>query len=254
MNLKDAHAPMSSDAKPLPSRGQQVAAWGVHLYTSLGLPLALASLIALIDGDATLFFLLNLSAVLIDATDGFLARTLKVKEILPLFNGAKLDDLIDFLTFTFLPVISIFQLALLPREYAPWLALPLIASAYGFCQQRAKTEDAFVGFPSYWNIAAFYLYLFTPAPLVTLGLIIFLSVMTFVPIHYIYPSRTPLLFKTTVLGGLLWACALAYLAITPESPQRFEIACVSLSYVVYYILLSFLHHYRVTRRATISEV
>ena len=95
MNLKDAHPQTNSEVKPPPSKGQQVIAWGVHLYTSLGLPLALASMIALVDGDATLFFLLNLSAVLIDATDGFLARTLKVKEVLPSFNGAKLDELID---------------------------------------------------------------------------------------------------------------------------------------------------------------
>jgi phosphatidylcholine synthase len=32
------------------------------------------------------------------------------------------------------------------------------ASAYGFCQLDAKTGDHFfLGFPSYWNILAFYL-------------------------------------------------------------------------------------------------
>ena len=39
------------------------------------------------------------------------------------------------------------------------LVVALVASAYGFCQMPAKTTDGyFVGFPSYWNIVAFYLY------------------------------------------------------------------------------------------------
>ena len=40
------------------------------------------------------------------------------------------------------------------------LVVALVASGYGFCQIPAKTTDGyFVGFPSYWNIVAFYLYL-----------------------------------------------------------------------------------------------
>ena len=36
---------------------------------------------------------------------------------------------------------------------------PVLASAYGFSQTEAKTEDGyFLGFPSYWNIVAFYIY------------------------------------------------------------------------------------------------
>ena len=40
-----------------------------------------------------------------------------------------------------------------------WLLFPLLASAYGFCRDQAKTDDGyFLGFPSYWNIVAFYCY------------------------------------------------------------------------------------------------
>ena len=40
-----------------------------------------------------------------------------------------------------------------------WLLAPLLASAYGFCRKQAKTDDGyFLGFPSYWNIVAFYCY------------------------------------------------------------------------------------------------
>ena len=59
---------------------------------------------------------LMLVACLVDATDGTLARRLRVKELLPNFDGAKLDDLIDFLTFTSLPLALVWRAELLPAR------------------------------------------------------------------------------------------------------------------------------------------
>ena len=237
--------PSSSASQP--KLYQKILAWLVHLYTSLGLVLALCSVFALFDHNASLFFVLNFTAVMIDASDGFLARSLRVKEVTPYFNGTKLDDLIDYITFTFLPVISLPLLDLLPREYVLWLSVPLIASSYGFCQQRAKTDHSFVGFPSYWNIVAIYLFVFTPPLWAVLSIILFLSFMTFIPIHYVYPTRTALLFKTTMIGGAVFMLALFYIAITPKSAHIIWVAYGSLVYVVYYTILSFIHHIRVHR-------
>ena len=118
--------------------------------------------VCIVDGSPRGFrwaFGLMLVACLVDSTDGTLARRLRVKEVLPNFDGAKLDDLIDFLTFTSLPLALIWRAELLPTP-AQWvLVVALVASGYGFCQIPAKTADGyFVGFPSYWNIVAFYLY------------------------------------------------------------------------------------------------
>ena len=42
--------------------------------------------------------------------------------------------------------------------------LPLLASAYGFSQVNVKTDDGFfLGFPSYWNIVAYYLFVLAAA-------------------------------------------------------------------------------------------
>ena len=42
--------------------------------------------------------------------------------------------------------------------------MPLLASGYGFSQVNVKTADGFfLGFPSYWNIVAYYLYVLQPA-------------------------------------------------------------------------------------------
>ena len=110
-------------------------------------------------------FVLMLVATLIDATDGTLARAIRVKEVLPGFDGRRLDDIIDFLTYTFLPLLLIWRAELLPAGREAWLLLPLLASAYGFCQVSAKTDDGyFLGFPSYWNLVAFYLYALQPLP------------------------------------------------------------------------------------------
>ena len=95
---------------------------------------------------------------IIDATDGTFARMVKVKEVLPHFDGRRLDDLIDFQTYTSLPLLLAWRAQLVPDGQEAWLLAPLIASAYGFCQVNAKTDDGyFLGFPSYWNIVVFYL-------------------------------------------------------------------------------------------------
>src|SRR6478672_4659410 len=112
-------------------------AWLAHAYTGLGLVLAAVMGVCIVRGTASSFrlaFACMLVACLVDATDGSLARRLRVKEMLPNFDGAKLDDLIDFLTFTFLPLALIWRAQLVPEWGGAALLFALVASAYGFCQ------------------------------------------------------------------------------------------------------------------------
>jgi phosphatidylcholine synthase len=91
----------------------------------------------------------------VDATDGVLARMARVKEVTPSFDGARLDDIVDYLTFTFLPILLLYHAGDLPADWG-WIpvAAVLLSSAYGFSPTDAKTSDNyFTGFPSYWNIA-----------------------------------------------------------------------------------------------------
>src|SRR5947209_7699762 len=131
-----------------PAKSATLLAWGVHLYTASGLVAAavIAVLLAGEHPDANTFrwaFLLMLAATLIDSTDGTLARRLKVKEVLAGFDGRRLDDLIDFLNYACLPLMLIWRADLLPGVQAWWLLVPLLASAYGFCQVAAKTADGY---------------------------------------------------------------------------------------------------------------
>ncbi len=224
-------------------RARILAAWGVHLYTALGLPLSLLGIQALSEGDAGRFLLLNILAVFIDSTDGTLARRLRVKELVP-FDGALLDNIVDFLTYTFLPAIALWQLRLLPPELAWLAALPVMASGYQFCQTGAKTEDAFVGFPSYWNVLIIYLVVLQPPVALTVAILIVLSALVFWPIRYIYPSRTVLLRPLTLALCVLYGLAATALALHPTASWAPGLAWASLSFVGYYLVLSLVHHRR----------
>lgn len=220
-------------------------AWLVHLYTALGLPIAVAATAALLDGDAPRFFLWSALACFVDATDGFFARKFRVKEVLPEFSGRRLDDIIDYLHFVVLPLAALPALGLLSMSDAWIVTIPLMASAYGFCQEKAKTDDAFVGFPSYWNILTLYLYVLGAGPSTIIASLVILSVLVFVPIHYLYPSRTPFLQGWTVGLGSLWALMLLAILFAPDASWAYPTAVISLFYPVYYTVVSLIHHRRV---------
>ncbi|HEY7318272.1 MAG TPA: CDP-diacylglycerol O-phosphatidyltransferase [Candidatus Binatia bacterium] len=214
-------------------------AWLVHLYTALGGVVAFLTIVFIEQLKFREAFWLMALAVVIDATDGTLARAARVKEVIPWFDGDRLEDIIDYANYVIVPCWFFIHANLLPAEDALWLAsLPLLASAYGFCQKEAKTSDNFfLGFPSYWNIIAFYLYTLQTPPWINAFTIIFLSVLVFVPIKYIYPSRSPQVRLLTNALGSLWGLAVMIIIyLLPEPPR--SILFVSLLFPAYYTLLS----------------
>lgn len=178
-------------------------------------------------------------AVLVDATDGTLARWTRVKELIPQFDGDRLEDIIDYLNYVLVPSFLLIRADLLPENDALWIAaLPLLASAYGFCQKEAKTADHFfLGFPSYWNIVAFYMYVLQTPQWMNAFLIIVFSTLVFVPIRYLYPSRSPVFRTLTIIVGTVWGilmCVMIYLL--PQRPT--SVALASLLFPIYYMILS----------------
>lgn len=226
-------------------------AWAAHLYTALGLVCAAGIALLVVRGGDTAFrgaFLLMALATFIDATDGWLARRARVDTVLPGFDGRRLDDLIDFQTYTTLPLLLIWRADLLGPGAGHWLLVPLLASAYGFCQADAKTEDhAFLGFPSYWNIVAAYLYLLRLPPPWALGLVLGLAVLTFVPVRYLYTThRGPLSALTNALGGA-WALGLLAIFYWWDAAPRAWVV-LSLLFPAYYMVASWVLTLRRWRR------
>ncbi len=178
------------------------------------------------------------AATAIDATDGWLARKARVKQVLPGFDGAALDNLIDFHTYTSLPLLLLWRADILPDGLAWLLLLPLLASAYGFSQVNAKTDDGFfLGFPSYWNIVAFYLYVLDAVAPVSAALIVTLAVLTFVPTRYLYATRGGPFSRLINVGAVIWFVLLGLVLLGPAGDRRI-LTIVSLIYPLTYLALS----------------
>lgn len=188
-------------------------AWTVHFYTSLGLATGFLSLLSLFSNDARTFFILQFVSLFIDATDGYFARRWNVKKWAPGIDGRKLDDIIDYLNYTFLPIAFAFKFGLVSSIWVTVPIVVLIASAYGFCQTGAKTSDGyFTGFPNFWNILVFYLYLFElPAPVNAIILLAF-SAFIFIPIKFLSFS-SPVFKKSSYILNFLYLVVLAVIIL-----------------------------------------
>jgi phosphatidylcholine synthase len=210
-----------------------------HLYTATGVVLGFLALLAVASGDSRAAFLWLFAANIVDASDGWLARRLKVAERLPAFNGAKLDDIVDYLTYVVVPSYLLYRADALPESFAlPVISAILVASLYGFCHEEAKTSDHFfTGFPSYWNIVAFYVYVLRWPSWVNAVILLTLCGLVFVRTTYVYPSRMPVLQTGTILAGLVWGALLLWLVW--RLPERSPIAAMtSLAFPLYYTMLS----------------
>ena len=230
---------------PAPSR---VAAALVHTYTASGSVLAFFMIVAAVKGEAKTALWLFFVAMVIDGTDGLLARHFKVKISMPEFDGALLDNIVDYLTYVFAPVVLMWAGGHLPSGQVGWIvaSLPLLASTYQFCRADAKTEDHFfLGFPSYWNVVAFYVIVLELGQTTTAWLITILAILVFVPVKYVYPSRTTDLWYLNMGLATVWLCL--YLVIVMQWPNPTPaLLWLSLSYVAFYtaesLALTYRHH------------
>ena len=218
------------------SRGFRLAGAAVHLYTASGSVLGLLIVLAALEGNVVTALWLGLAALFIDGTDGMLARRMRVKQTIPWFDGARMDDIVDYLTYVFAPVVLLWTTDRLPDGPLGWVlaALPLLASCYQFCRVDAKTEDHyFLGFPSYWNVVAFYLIVLDVGTTGVAVTLVVLTVLVFVPIKYVYPSRTNQLRGLNVALATVWLATYAVLLLQYPDPHPVVVAA-SLAYLVYY--------------------
>jgi len=226
-------------------------AWLVHAYTAAGAVLAFIAMQAASTRNFRAAFLWLFVAVLVDSTDGLLARSARVHERVPNFSGQKLDDIVDYLTFVFVPAVILWQADAVTGAWTiPVVTAMLLSSLFGFVSEDAKTDDHFfTGFPSYWNIVALYLVVLGLSPVLNAVILLILSALVFVRIGYVYPTRT-ITARTLTLGlGLLWSLMMLVLILQLPTPPRM-VAWLSLFFPVYYTILSLVLHARRTRAAS----
>jgi phosphatidylcholine synthase len=216
------------------------AAWMVHVYTASGTVLAMLTVIAVLEGDTVRALWLGLAAMVVDGTDGMLARHLEVKRWVPWFDGALLDNIVDYLTYAFTPMVLLWSTGYLGEGTSATVlaVVPLLASAYQFCRVDAKTEDhLFLGFPSYWNVVAFYVIVLDLGPAAVAVVLTICAALVFIPVGYVYPSRTDTLRGLTLVLTTVWLVSYAVLLSQLPSPSSVWLT-ISLVYVVYYVALS----------------
>ena len=232
---------LDAERKPRPaSKKLRVAGWFLHAYTAMGTVLALLAVVAAMQADAVRALWILLVALVIDGTDGMLARRLEVKRTIPDFDGARLDDIVDYITYAFVPMVLLWTCGYLPAGV--WggvlAAIPLLASCYQFCRTDAKTEDHFfLGFPSYWNVIAFYVVVLGLSPAVTATVLLVCAFLVFVPVKYVYPSRTKVLRALNLALAAFWL--LLYVVILADVGGLKPLAvALSLAYIAYYAVAS----------------
>jgi phosphatidylcholine synthase len=228
-------------------------AYAVHLLTASGVVAAFLAVAELFDNtpDERVVFAWLVVAVVIDAVDGPLARAWDVKRFAPDIDGRTIDDIVDYLTFTFVPLLLVWRMGWVP--FAPgllgavWIVPALMASLLGFANLGAKDEAAgyFRGFPSYWNIAAFY------AGLAFHGLgetgqwfngvvLLALAALTVSPVRFLYPNLAPRPWKLPVLlGAVAWLVVLLGMLLFYRGTPGWAVG-VSLIYPAFYVTLSIL--------------
>ena len=219
--------------------------WIAHLYTATGTVWALLATAMTFAHNFRSAFIFLVVATFVDSTDGVLARAFRVKERLPEFDGALLDNIIDYMTYVFVPALIVWQADLVPVPFPICVAM-LLSSAYGFAHTAAKVETGdhfFTGFPSYWNIVVAYLYILQLPQIVNATVLVVLAILVFVPIRYLYPSRTKTLQIPTLVLGAGWAALFTWMVFRLPATDG-PWTALSLVFPVWYVALSLWLHGR----------
>jgi len=194
----------------------------VHTFTALGAVCALFATLAVFQGTPEQVFFWLAAAFFVDGVDGTLARAVGVKEVLPRFSGDRLDLIIDYLTYVFVPVLALLRWNYLSGTTGMLLASGIVLSSlYHFADTESKTKDnCFVGFPAIWNIVAYYVFALAPPEWLTKAAVAIFIALTFVPMPWVHPVRVHALRAVSLLalaafsGCVLWTIYAGF----PASP------------------------------------
>lgn len=204
----------SDDKSLLP----HIRAWAIHIFTASGVVPALLAINATWKGDGQAALLWLGLALIIDGLDGPLARRYEVTRYAPRFDGAVLDLVIDFLTYTVIPALMIWNLGMVPDGWGIAAASYVMLTAlYCFGNRDMKTDDNyFHGFPATWNLVVLYFFLLGSDPWLNLVTIVILGILTFSPLKFVHPFRVTRFRLLTVFMTATWGVSSLWLVAAAE--------------------------------------
>ena len=190
---------------------QKAAAWGVHAFTASGIVAGFWAIVSVSNQDFFMAFAMLFLTVIIDGVDGTFARMFKVTEVLPDVSGKTMDYVIDFATYAIIPAYIIYEAKsddayLIPDNlrFLSAAIILLISTLYYGKEGMVSRDMYFVGFPVMWNLVAFYLYYVSNlSPTGNFIMLVVFAVLHFVPIKYLYPSRTKKFKKLNILATVV---------------------------------------------------
>lgn len=200
---------------PPPTFLQKAAAWSVHAFTASGIVAGFWAIVSASEGHFSMAFFMLIVSVIIDGVDGTFARLFRVREVLPNVSGQTMDYVIDFATYAIIPAYIIYEANLLPPDLAfLGAAIILIVSSLYYGKEGMVSNDYyFIGFPVMWNLVAFYLfYVFNLSPIGNFITVIIFAILHFVPIKYLYPSRSKRFMGLNILASTLLILSTAALS------------------------------------------
>jgi len=213
----------------------------VHLLTASGAVIGFLALEAVIGGDMRAAFGWLAIALVIDAIDGPLARLIRITETAPRYDGAKLDAVVDYVTYVLVPAAMLLQPEVMPHPHGMIAGAAIAgASALYFSDRGMTSPDGwFNGFPALWNIVLFHIVLFRPGEIASLAVIGVGLVLMFAPVRFVHPFRVRPLRLLTVSLAILWLMAAGWAAW-----QKFQPDVITKSVLivvgVYFLLLGVL--------------
>jgi len=180
-------------------------------------------------------------AFIIDAVDGTFARLFKVQERLPHIDGKMMDYVIDFATYAIIPAFFFYEAKLTTDALLfPCTAIILFSSVLYYGKKKWVTEDFhFIGFPVLWNFVVFLMFfLLKTSPIVNAVAVVVLAIMHFLPIKFLYPSRTDklLYLNVTVISTL---CIISLIALWQYPKEVPMLRYAAIAGCTYYLLISF---------------
>ena len=177
---------------------------------------------------------------LIDGVDGFLARKLNVREVLPHIDGKTIDFVVDFVAYLIVPAFFFYSADMVDTSLMiPALIIILVSSALYYGKKEMVQDNLyFIGFPVLWNIVVFFLFfVFENKPTINAIAIVLFGAMHFMPIRFAYVTRHKHKFwMHTLFSTIGLVSALILIYYYPESNPLWKIG--TLISVGYFIVLA----------------
>lgn len=186
---------------------EYVSAWSVHAFTMTGIMWAVLAITNLVAGRIGWMWLWLSVALLVDAIDGTFARRARVSEVVPWFDGVILDDIVDYLTWTFIPALfMLWHIPFGPRPMAIVMTIFITAtSMFCYANKGMKAQDYyFVGFPAAWNIVAAYLWILNTPGWFNVIACLVVGALTLTRLTFVHPLRVRTLMPFNITATIIW--------------------------------------------------